>query len=89
MSAEPDVTSKYSKIITTVLAYAKTISATAIVLIFIVNSLALSLLAFNMINPPETVLAIMGVISLLFSSIVLGMFVHIGVDNKINHKRRK
>lgn len=89
MSAEPNITNKHEKTMQTIIGYVRSIGTTIVVLVFVVNSLILSLFAFDVINPPSCVLMTIGIISLLFSSIILGVFVHLGVDNKVNHKRRK
>ena len=64
-------------------------SKTAIALVFIVNSMALGLFAFDLVNPSEQTAAVMGAISIVFAAVVLGKFVHQGVKFQSTNKRKR
>lgn len=65
--------------------YAKTI----IVLVFIINSVALSLYGFGLISPNVQATSIMGAVAATFAAIVLFTFVHNGVKSQITNNKRK
>ena len=67
----------------------KLLSKTIIALVFIVNSMALGLFAFELVSPSEQTAAVMGAISIVFAAVVLGKFVHQGVKFQSTNKRKR
>lgn len=61
----------------------------AIAIVFIVNGVAVALLAFGLITPPKPVSAIFGSIAAAFAAYALGTFVLNGVKYQATSKRKK
>lgn len=62
---------------------------TAVVLVFIVNSVALGLYGFGLVRPDHTMATVFGAISIAFAAVVLGTFVNNGVKFQSTNKKRK
>lgn len=62
---------------------------TGIVLVFIVNSVALGLYGFGLVDPNKETTAVFGAVSIAFAAVVLGTFVNNGVKFQTTNKRRK
>ena len=67
----------------------KLIAKTAIALIFIVNSMALGLLALDLVKPSQDQASVFGTISITFAAVILGTFVHQGVKFQTTNKRKR
>lgn len=65
--------------------YAKTF----IVLAFIINSVALALYGFGLIDLNRPTASVLGAIAAAYGAIVLFNFVHNGVKSSVNNKRKR
>ena len=68
---------------------AKLLSKTIVALVLIVNSMALGLLALDLIKPNQDTANVFGVISIAFAAVILGTFVHRGVKQQSTNKRKR
>lgn len=68
---------------------AKLLSKTAVALLFIVNSVALGMYAFGLVQPSKSMAIGFGAISFAFAAVVLGTFVHYGVKFQSTTKRKR
>lgn len=68
---------------------AKLLSKTIVALVLIVNSMALGLLALDLIKPNQDTANVFGVISIAFAAVILGTFVHQGVKYQTTNKRKR
>jgi len=64
-------------------------SKTAIALIFIVNGVAISLFALDLVHPSREAAGVMGAITAAFVAVVLFILVNGGVKNLSTTKRKK
>lgn len=62
-------------------------SKTAIVLLFIINSVALALYGFELVRPSKTALLFMAAVSASFAAVVLFTYIHSGVKSSNKKKR--
>lgn len=62
---------------------------TAVVLVFIINSVALGLYGFGLVRPDHNTATVFGAIAIAFAAVVLGTFVNNGVKFQSTNKKRK
>lgn len=67
----------------------KLITKTAVVLVFIVNSVALGLYGLGLVNPDRLTATVFGAISFAFAAVVLGTYVNGGVKQQATIKRKR